>query len=270
MAFLIGTFGGAWLLWGYWISAMPPGGLEMSPAFLVSAILGGLAPSLAAIAVAWALGGRAGIARLLAPLVRWRIQPFWYVVALLTAPAVTLVTVALQAVVIGGSRFADIGALLPVLLIWPMMAALGEEIGWRGFLLPRLQPRFGILPTALVIGAIWGVWHLPAHYIALKAYGDWFIPAFLVNGPIVLTAHAIIMSWLWNRSGGNLILMVLYHFTITASAMIAPSGFTDGAVGVLAAAIAAGGFWVVAIGLLVWRRTDFIPAASARASASSA
>jgi membrane protease YdiL (CAAX protease family) len=259
--FLAATFLWAWLLWGYWIPAMPPGGLQMSPAFLVSAILGGLAPSLAAIAVAWTLSGRAGVASLLAPLVRWRVAPAWYAFALLTAPAVTFVIVALQAMVIGGDRVVDIGALIPVLLIWPLMAGLGEEIGWRGFLLPHLQPRLGVLPTALVIGAIWGLWHLPADYIALKAYGAWFVPAFLVNGPIVLTAHAIIMSWLWNRTGGNLLLMVLYHLTITATAMLAPPGFADGAAGVLAAAIGAGCYWVVAIGLLVWRRNDFTLAA---------
>ncbi len=261
-AFLAGTFLWAWLLWGYWVVAMPPGGLALSPFFLVSAILGGLAPSLAAIAVAWALGGRSGIARLLAPLVRWRVQPVWYGFALLTVPTVTLVIAALQAMTIGGNRLNDIGPLLAVLAIWPLMAALGEEIGWRGFLLPRLQSRLGTVPAALVIGAIWGLWHLPADYIALKAYGDWFIAAFLLNGPIVLTAHAIIMAWLWNRTGGNLLLAVLYHLTITASAMLLPSGFADGATGVAAAAIGAGCFWVVAIGLLVWRRSDFAASAS--------
>ncbi|UJW85014.1 type II CAAX endopeptidase family protein [Devosia sp. SL43] len=269
-AFLAGSFLWAWLLWGYWIPAMPPGGLEMSPIFLVSAILGGFAPSLVAIAVAWTLAGRAGIAQLLAPLVRWRIHPGWYAVALLTAPAVTLIIVAIQAMVIGGNRFSGIGVPIPILLIWPLMAGLGEEIGWRGFLLPRLQPRLGVLPAALVIGAIWGLWHLPADYIALKAYGDWFIPAFLVNGPIVLTAHAIIMSWLWNRTGGNLLLIVLYHFTITASAMVVPSGFTDGARGVLAAAIGAGCFWIVAVGLVTWRGSDFTLVESAPPANSSA
>jgi len=165
---------------------------------------------------------------------------------------------------------ADIGALVPVVMIWPLLAALGEEVGWRGFLLPGLQRRLGALPAALVLGAIWGLWHLPADYIALKAYGDWFVPAFLVNGPIVLGAHAIIMSWLWNRTGGNLLLMVLYHLTITTAAMLAPSGYSDGATGVFAASIGAGCFWVVAIGLMVWRRSDFALAMPAGVTASPA
>ena len=268
-AFLCGTFLWAWLLWGYWIPAMPPGGLTMSPAFLVSAILGGFAPSGAAVVVALALGGRAGIGRLLAQLLRWRVRPVWYAVALLTVPMVTIVVVGLQTLLIG-SRPADIGPPIAVLLVWPLMAALGEEVGWRGFLLPRLQPRLGAVPAALAIGALWGLWHLPADYIALKAYGSWFVPAFLVNGPIVLTAHAIIMSWLWNRTGGNLLLMVLYHLTITATAMLTPSGFTDGATGVGAAAIGAACYWVVAIGLLVWRRGDFSRTAPPRTTAASA
>jgi len=90
--FLAGTFAWAWLLWGYWISAMPPGGLQLSPAFLATAIVGGLAPSLVAIGVAWMMGGSAGVARLFAPLARWRVQLAWYAVALLTVPAVTVIS----------------------------------------------------------------------------------------------------------------------------------------------------------------------------------
>ena len=257
VAFLIGTFAWAWLLWGYWIPTMPPGGVQFSLPFLLTAIGGGFAPSLAAIAIAWLLGGRRGVGQLLAPLRRWRLHWGWYALALLLVPAITLASIAVQAVFVGPPQWGDLSALIPVALVWPLLAAIGEEIGWRGFLLPRLQPSLGIFGAALFIGIAWGVWHLPADWIGMKGYGDWFFAAFLVNGPIVLTGHAIIMAWLWNRTRGNLLLMVLYHLSITASAILAPASGTQGATGVLAAGIGAALVWLAALSLLVWRRQDF-------------
>jgi membrane protease YdiL (CAAX protease family) len=139
-------------------------------------------------------------------------------------------------------------------LIWPVMAALGEEIGWRGVLLPQLEAGLGLVPAALVIGVVWGVWHLPADYIALKGYGDWFWPAFLVNGPIVLTGHSLIMAWLHRQSGGNLGVAVLYHWSITATAIAVPAAGTEGASGVLAAGIGAMLVWLAAGALWLPRR----------------
>ena len=94
-------------------------------------------------------------------------------------------------------------------------------------------------------------------YVALKGYGDWFWLAFLINGPILLTAHAIVMAWLWRRTGGSTFAVVLYHFSVTASAIVAPTAGSDGLPGVLAAACGAGVMWAVALVLLGVRRADF-------------
>ena len=107
----------------------------------------------------------------------------------------------------------------------------------------------------------WGFWHLPADYIALKAYGWWFAPAFVASGPVLLTAHAVIMGWLWARSGRSLPPMLLYHFSITSTAIVAPTAATGGPAGsVGAACISAGLFSAIAIWLIAFRRQDF-PAA---------
>ncbi|WP_374619103.1 type II CAAX prenyl endopeptidase Rce1 family protein [Devosia sp.] len=254
--FLLLTFGWAWLLWGYWVVAMPPGGLVISPAFIVTALLGGFAPSLAALAVTYRQAGRRGLATLLQPLRDGRFAPSIYAMALLLVPAVALLSALLQSVLVGPLKWAD-PALLLMALLWPLMAALGEEIGWRGLLLPRLAARLGLLPAALVIGLIWGVWHLPADFVGLKGYGDWFWLAFLVNGPYVLTAHSIIMTWLWKRTGGSLLAAVLYHFSVTASAILAPTAGAEGPSGLAAAAIGATLLWLIAIALIVSRRRDF-------------
>lgn len=255
--FLAGTFGWAWLLWGYWVVAMPPGGLQVGPAFIVCAIAGGFAPSLAALAVTFAQDGRHGVVELLKPLLRWRIGRGMAAVILLLVPAPTAVSVALQAAFVGPLKSPD-PAILLMALVWPVMAALGEELGWRGYLMPRLNPRLTLLAAAVVTGLVWGLWHLPADYVALKGHGGWFWAAFLLNGPVVLTAHAIIMAWIWNRTGGSTLAATLYHMTITASAMLAPSAGSDGLPGVLAAACGAGVMWGAASLLLVLRRDDFV------------
>jgi uncharacterized protein len=257
--FLVGTFAWAWLLWGYWVVAMPAGGLQISPAFIACAIIGGFGPSLAALMVTRLSGGRAALGALLRPLLNWRIGLGKLAFVLLLFPVATLVSVAIQSILLGAPKWPD-PSLLAMALVWPILAALGEELGWRGFLLPRLERRFGLLTAAIVVGVLWGLWHLPADYIALKGYGDLFWLAFLINGPIVLTAHSVVMAWIWRTTGGSTFAAVLYHFSVTASAIAAPSAGADGWSGVIAAAIGAGIMWVIAIALLIVRRGDFQPA----------
>jgi len=144
-------------------------------------------------------------------------------------------------------------------LIWPVTAALGEEFGWRTFVTARLLPILGLLPSGLLVGLIWGLRHLPADFVGLKGYGDLFWLAFLINGPIVLTAHAVIMTWLWHRTHGSTLVVVLYHWSITASAIVAPSAPSQGWEGIAAAGIGAAGIWLAAAILLAVRHGDFAP-----------
>jgi uncharacterized protein len=253
--FLLGAFGWAWLLWGYWVFAMPPGGLQVSAAFIVCAIVGGLAPSLSALAVT-AMARETAVTTLVWPLAQWRFGPVYYLVALLLMPALAIVSTQVQAILVGALTWPD-PALLTMALVWPVLAALGEEIGWRGLLLPRLERRMGLLPAAIVVGLIWGLWHLPPDYIALKGYGDWFWLAFLINGPLILTGHSIIMAWLWRRTQGSLLVAVLYHWSITASAIAAPSAAAEGLPGIASASIGAALIWLAALTLLALRRNDF-------------
>ncbi|MDO8360466.1 MAG: CPBP family intramembrane metalloprotease [Devosia sp.] len=246
--FLIGTFVWAWALWGYWIPAMPSTGLVITPAFILCAIVGGFAPSLAAFATAWLIGGGASAGHLLHGITHWRAAPYQYVLALGIVPAATILTTVLLPVFVGPLRPAD-PSIMAMAAIWPVMAALGEEFGWRGFMFPHLLRRYGPMGAAVLVGLVWGLWHLPADYIGLKGFGSLFWLAFVINGPFVLTAHALIMAWLWRKSGSNLVMMILYHWTITASAMLAPTAGGQDALGLASAALGAAVFWVIAIGL---------------------
>jgi membrane protease YdiL (CAAX protease family) len=234
---------------------MPPGGLVISPAFIACAIIGGFAPSLAAIMVSAIRGGRGEVGRLLST-ARRPLRAGDTLLALALVPAATLVSCGVQLLTGLQLRWPD-PALLAMALVWPIMAALGEEFGWRGFLLPRLAAAWGLLPAALAIGIVWGVWHLPADFVGLKGYGNWFWLAFLINGPIVLTAHSIIVTWLWQRSGHSTLVALLYHWSVTASAIVAPASTAEGPAGLWSAAAGAAILWVVAIALVVARRADF-------------
>jgi membrane protease YdiL (CAAX protease family) len=253
--FLAIAFGFAWLLWGNWVVAMPPGGLVIGPAFIACAIIGGFAPSIAAIAVTLAGGGRAAAGELLSTL-RRPLMARHAVFALAAVPLATAVSCLLQ-LLAGLQLHWPAPSLLVMALVWPVMAALGEELGWRSFLTARLLPALGFLRTGLLVGVLWGLWHLPADYIALKGFGDWFWLAFLINGPIVLTAHALIMTRLWQQTAGSTVSALLYHWSITISAMVAPAPVGASWQALLAAGIGAAAMWGVFAVLLIFTRAGY-------------
>ena len=117
-------------------------------------------------------------------------------------------------------------------------------------MLPRLQTRFKALTATLIIGFVWGMWHLPADFIGLRSYGLLFIPYFLLAGPLLLTAHAVIMTWIYN-STRNMAFIVLYHFTITSSAILLPTLSLDPAANIMNAAISVVLFWILALAVIV-------------------
>jgi hypothetical protein len=105
-------------------------------------------------------------------------------------------------------------------LIWPLFSGFGEEFGWRGYILPQLLKNKSPIKAAVYLGIIWEVWHIPMHYMAYKNFGIYMIPAFIFIGFINLTLHTVIMTVIYIKSQSGLKLMILYHYTITACAII--------------------------------------------------
>ena len=96
--------------------------------------------------------------------------------------------------------------LLPLTLVTDT-GPLGEEFGWRGFALPRLLQHRRPLAAALILGVIWWAWHLPTFFIPALSQHQLSIPIFLVN----ILALSVIMTWLYQRTRGDLLLMILVH-----------------------------------------------------------
>ena len=161
--------------------------------------------------------GKAGVLRLLRRYIMWRSSWWWYAVAILMIP----VTLVLIGFAFPGGQGA-LQAFYPAsLLLYPLAYAshfyfgpLFEEVGWRGFALPRLQKLRGPFLGTLILGFLWGMWHLPIYILA--DFQDGFVNGVLNFGIfVVLTmAMAFIFTWLFNNTKGSLLFCILLHGSI--------------------------------------------------------
>jgi membrane protease YdiL (CAAX protease family) len=208
----------SWALWAP-LLGRDLGNVATLPAdFLVFALLGNVMPGLGVLA--WRLLGGRVPPSARADLSRPARSPLWLAGPLVVVPVMTVAGIAVQFALGQPYDFGDVGSRLLIGVMWPLVAALGEEFAWRGTALPLLSKRFGLLRAALLIGLAWGFWHLPADWIGLKSQVAWFWPQFFLQGLVLLTAHSIIMTWIWAKSGGRTITAILYHFGITSSAIL--------------------------------------------------
>lgn len=253
VAFFVLAFLWSWLCWSVLVATTPPGGMQkgISGPFLLLAILGGFGPSVAAFAVTHITEGIVGTRALLARLGQWRSSVDWYLISLFTVPLASIAALCLAAALGNPLQLGNIRQQLPLAIIWGAFASLGEEFGWRGFALPRLQQRYSALFSALVIGAMWGVWHLPPDYIGLRHFGPLFLRNFVVVGPVLLAAHSVIMTWIHTNTRQSLLFIVLYHLSITASSvLLSPLKLTPHQT-LRHSMVSAGVFWLLALLLLL-------------------
>ena len=178
-------------------------------------------PLLAALIVTMASRGMDGVRGLLQRAVKWRVRLLWYVAALF-GPVVVYLMAALGVGVATG-QWVDSSAFgrsaefpgLPLGAVWLLHVltfGIGEEIGWRGFALPRLQRGRSALAATLILSVFWAVWHLP-----MFAYHEGFTGAGLggVAGWLVsLVAGAILLTWLYNSAHGSILIPILFHASI--------------------------------------------------------
>jgi membrane protease YdiL (CAAX protease family) len=180
------------------------------------------APGLAAILLSLLAGGRPGIGALLRPIRRWRVGIHWYLFVLLWPAALWFATLAIDTV-LGRSyepRFLPIldyfgpdqaVIMVPLALVFAFPNTLGEELGWRGFALPGLQAKLSALASSVILGAFWGLWHVP-FWVGLGKTGM----ALLV--PVVtMVGNAILYTWVYNSTGGSLLLAWLFHLSMTVT-----------------------------------------------------
>jgi membrane protease YdiL (CAAX protease family) len=177
----------------------------LTPVNLGFALLSLFGPAAAAIIVSHALGGKAGVSGLLASVGIWRVAPVWYLIVFLLPLAVSGV-VSLVAVATGRATGVHLTSLSPVGLVL-FVLVLGEELGWRGFALPRMIERFGVGRASLLLGLLWGCWHFPTFFIKGAPQAEVSIVAYLGY----TTALAGAFTWIWLHTGGSVLLATIFH-----------------------------------------------------------
>ena len=170
-----------------------------------------LGPMVAAVIVAGIYYRGRGVKKLLGRYLHWRIGWSNYAFAFLLPVSVVAVEAALN-ILLGAKRpataqIASWPELLPRFVFMFLFVGLGEETGWRGFALPELQKRYSPVAASLILGVIWAAWHIPL--IGVEFQGP-VIPAFLLS----VMSGSVVSAWLFNRSGGGLLPLPLFHATV--------------------------------------------------------
>jgi uncharacterized protein len=207
-----------------WLAAFMPLVLSEDGAGLLSyrwplglyatiAIASFVGPFLSAFIMMGITEGREGVGRLLRQLVLWRVGFGWYLFALIGLPAIMVLSVIFLPGALASFQGLATLSPLPLLALFVYVfflgGPLGEEPGWRGFALPRLQRRYGPLVGSLILGPIWAFWHLPLFWAPA-----WNLPPTILNivmFVIAATAFTIVMTWVFNNTKGSLFMAVLVH-----------------------------------------------------------
>ena len=161
------------------------------------------------MAVTWVAGGREGLRELFSKVVLWRIGLKWYAIALFVPIAMAFLAIGLYTIL--GNAAPDLAPasqLLPIVLSAVFTGAMGEELGWRGTALPRLQARWNALISSLILGVLWGLYHLPSFLLSGLPLQDMPLIPFMM----AVLGLAILVTWTFSHTGGSLITVFLYHF----------------------------------------------------------
>jgi membrane protease YdiL (CAAX protease family) len=227
VSFFVMAYAFTWLVWAPWVLGEDGAGLlpinisQTASGYLnATAILAG--PTLSAFIMTATTEGREGVRRLLGRLVLWRVGFRWYLFALLGVPLIMLV-----GTMIYSGDLPNLGALggpsylLSYLGTYALVVVLGgplfEEIGWRGFALPRMERLHGPLLASLILGVLWALWHLPEFLVPTWAAssgggGILGITLFIVTA----VTFTIVITWVFNNTRASVLLAILVHTSIDA------------------------------------------------------
>ena len=211
-SFLLISFGLAWGILGLYILLPERMGAVFGqltgnhPLFFLAVY----APAIAAFTLVVRYGGLTGLRRFFGRVLLWRCSAAWYAFLIIGIPVIF----------IGGSwlrgnlftapfPFPSFQTLVAALVLAAIKGPM-EEFGWRGLALPLLQRKFAPLWAGLILGAIWGLWHLPAFLLSGTQQSEWSFTAFFAG----CLAISVIVTALFNESQGSILLSAFFHFSL--------------------------------------------------------
>lgn len=244
--YLAATFGASWVLWGL-AAAISSESTDIALR-TVYFLPGTFAPGLVGLWFIAGNGGRRAVADLISRLFAWTVPVRWYGFALGYMIAVKLIAAVIYRLTTSSWPLFD-------LLPWYVPFAIGistvmqagEEIGWRGIVLPALARRAGLRLGSIVLGGIWAVWHVPLFLIPGTDLSGQPMAPFLLG----VTALSVPMAWLYVRTGGSLLLVMVMHATVNNTSQLVPAMppgtlVVDGRIAWLTAAV----LWLGALAIL--------------------
>jgi membrane protease YdiL (CAAX protease family) len=206
------------LTWSSWLAANSLPALKLPLLYL-----GIFAPAFVAIALTAWREKTDGVVALLRRLFEANVSARWYFFAFGYMAAIKLTAAVIHRAVLGTwPRFG--GEPWFVMIAATILSVVaggqtGEELGWRGYALPRLAARFGFAGTSIILGVIWAVWHLPLFFfLGGDTVGQSF-PLYLLQ----VTAISVALTWLYVHTNGSLLLTMLMHAAINNTKDIVPS-----------------------------------------------
>jgi len=180
----------------------------------------------------WLTLGKEAMKTLFKRFFLWRVDWKWYLVAILLMPTLRFAAIPLTTWLTGvpaDYSHPMIRDIVP--LDWPLLVMVipwilfevftnGEEMGWRGYVLPRLQAKYNALVSSLIVGVIWSVWHLPKFFGTGSSEGRsffWFT--------VYTVSVAVLYTWLYNNTRGSLLLVTIFHASGNTFGIFLPAKF---------------------------------------------
>jgi membrane protease YdiL (CAAX protease family) len=222
ITFLILTILWSWTLWIIGLDYLNDGiNQESIGKFLVFFFVGVYGPTISGIITTLYFDGLKGVFELIKKLFIWKVPLKYYVYLILLPLLFVIIGIALYSQFIGDIGSFDLMAYLsiPTILLAGLYAGpLGEELGWRGFLLPEFQKRYSNLKSAIIIGVIWFIWHIPLWWAPFGTLVSGEPISFLpvVTYFLMLICLSIIITWLVINSKGSVLVAILFHLSINA------------------------------------------------------
>lgn len=220
--------------WGFWFIAREfafgagtTAGARYPVWSTVFLYLGIFSPAFVAVAMTAYSGGRTAVRTLVARLFKADVAARWFFFAIGFIAAIKLTAALVHRATTGAwPVFGQTSvALLFAATVFSVVTGgqVGEELGWRGFALPRLAERLGLGGASITLGVVWALWHLPLFYFP----GSHLVGQSLVFYTAQVTALSVAFTWLWWRAGGSLLLTMLLHAAVNNTKDIVPSAIID-------------------------------------------
>ena len=191
---------------------------------IVLFIIGGFVPSIVAIILTLAREGAKGLGLLLRRSIQFKLGLRWYVAIVLVVLLGAAGQIMLNSLLGHPFNFSLYAAQLPSLLPLLVLGPLSEEYGWRGYLLVRLQQRWNALASSLIVGAVWGLWHLPLFYLVGTSQHE--LQLLYLGFFIGIVATSIVLTWVNNNTRNSIWAAVLFHWLYTYTTQVNASGVT--------------------------------------------